>query len=118
MAEEVNVYHPVPDEFFATVVSESLKLPASVWKQTLAGMVAEDHSAQLGQITAPTLILWGDNDGIFSLADQLALDTLIPNSIFKRYTAAILPPGSRDAGHGLHVEFPRLVASDIEAFAK
>jgi pimeloyl-ACP methyl ester carboxylesterase len=110
--------NPIPAEFLDTAVSESLKLPASVWKQTLAGMVAEDHSAQLGQTKAPTLILWGDNDGIFSLQDQLALDTLIPNSLFKRYTAAILPPGSRDGGHGLHVEFPQLIVGDIEAFAK
>jgi pimeloyl-ACP methyl ester carboxylesterase len=110
--------NPIPPEFLDTAVSESLKLPASVWKQTLAGMIAENHSAQLNGIKAPTLILWGDNDGIFSLQDQLALDTLIPNSIFKRYTAAILPPGSRDGGHGLHVEFPQLVTNDIEAFAK
>ncbi|HEV7903776.1 MAG TPA: alpha/beta fold hydrolase, partial [Pyrinomonadaceae bacterium] len=88
--------NPIPAEFLDTAVSESLKLPATVWKQTLAGMVAEDYSAQLGQIKSPTLILRGDNDGIFSLQDQLALDTLIPNSIFKRYSAAILPPGSRD----------------------
>ena len=54
----------------------------------------------------------------FSLQDQLALDTLIPNSIFKRYTAAILPSGSLDGGHGLHVEFQQLVVNDIEAFAK
>ncbi|HEX8423105.1 MAG TPA: alpha/beta hydrolase [Pyrinomonadaceae bacterium] len=110
--------NPIPAEFLDTAVSESLKLPASVWKQTLAGMVSEDHSAQLNRITAPTLILWGDNDGIFSLQDQLALDTLIPNSIFKRYSAAILPPGSRDGGHALHVEFPQLITGDIEAFAK
>lgn len=110
--------NPIPEEFLNTAVSESLKLPASVWKQTLTGMIAEDHSAQLARITAPTLILWGDNDGIFSLQDQLVLDTLIPRSIFKRYTAAILPPGSRDGGHGLHVEFPQLVTGDIEAFAK
>jgi non-heme chloroperoxidase len=110
--------NPIPEEFLNTAVSESLKLPASVWKQTLAGMISEDHSAQLNRIDAPTLILWGDNDGIFSLQDQLALDTLIPHSIFKRYSAAILPSGSRDGGHGLHVEFPQLIASDIEAFAK
>ncbi|HLL70857.1 MAG TPA: alpha/beta hydrolase [Pyrinomonadaceae bacterium] len=110
--------NPIPPEFLDTAVSESLKLPASVWKQTLAGMVAEDHSAELGEIKAPTLILWGDNDGIFSLQDQLALDTLIPNSIFKRYSAAILPPGSLDGGHGLHVEFPQHIVGDIEAFAR
>ncbi|HEX9919080.1 MAG TPA: alpha/beta hydrolase, partial [Pyrinomonadaceae bacterium] len=57
---------PIPAEFLDTAVSESLKLPASVWKQTLAGMIYEDHSTQLNRIKAPTLILWGDNDGIFS----------------------------------------------------
>ena len=35
--QEVNVYHPVPDEFFATVVSESLKLPARVWRDYWEG---------------------------------------------------------------------------------
>jgi pimeloyl-ACP methyl ester carboxylesterase len=102
-------YRPIPPEFLDTAVSESLKPPASVWKQTLSGLLAEDHSAQLGQITAPTLILWGDHDGIFALEKQQELDAAIPNSTFKLYT---------ETGHGLHVEWPQRFVDDLEAFAR
>ena len=30
--QESTIYHPVPEEFLETVVSESLKLPARVWR--------------------------------------------------------------------------------------
>jgi non-heme chloroperoxidase len=61
------VYHPVPDESLDTVVSESLKLPARVWRDYWEGVVlAPDHAARLGEIDAPTLILWGEQDIIFS----------------------------------------------------
>ncbi|HEY0607852.1 MAG TPA: alpha/beta hydrolase [Herpetosiphonaceae bacterium] len=102
-------YRPIPPEFLDTAVSESLKLPASVWKQTLTGLLAEDHRAQLGQIKAPTLILWGDHDGIFTLEEQQELDARIPNSTFKLYV---------ETGHGLHVEWPQRFVNDLEAFAR
>jgi non-heme chloroperoxidase len=58
--QEVNVYNPVPDEFFAAVISESLKLPVRVWRDYWEGVVlAPDQSAQLGEIDVPTLIMWG-----------------------------------------------------------
>jgi pimeloyl-ACP methyl ester carboxylesterase len=54
------MYHPGPDEFLATVVSESLKVPARVWRDYWEGVVlAPDHAARFGEIDAPTLILWG-----------------------------------------------------------
>ncbi|HEY0733520.1 MAG TPA: alpha/beta hydrolase [Herpetosiphonaceae bacterium] len=102
-------YRPIPPEFLDTAVSESLKLPASVWKQTLTGLLAEDHRAQLSQIKAPTLILWGDHDGIFTLEEQQELDTRIPNSTFKLYA---------ETGHGLYVEWPQRFVDDLEAFAR
>lgn len=102
-------YRPIPPEFLDTAVSESLKLPASVWKQTLSGLLAEDHRAQLGRIKAPTLILWGDHDGIFTLEEQQELDASIPNSTFKLYA---------ETGHGLHVEWPQRFVADLEAFAR
>jgi non-heme chloroperoxidase len=102
-------YRPIPPEFLDTAVSESLKLPASVWKQTLTGLLAENHSGQLGQIIAPTLIVWGDRDGIFTLEDQLELDRRIPNSTFKLYA---------ETGHGLHVEWPQRFVDDLQSFAR
>ncbi|HEX6289769.1 MAG TPA: alpha/beta hydrolase [Herpetosiphonaceae bacterium] len=102
-------YRPIPPEFLDTAVLESLKVPASVWKQTLTGLIAEDHTAQLGQITAPTLILWGDHDGIFTLEEQYTLAQLIPNATLKVYD---------ETGHGLHVEWPQRFVDDLEAFAR
>ena len=31
--QESTIYYPVPEEFLETVVSESLKLPARVWRE-------------------------------------------------------------------------------------
>lgn len=110
----------VSEEFLTTAVSESLKLPASVWRQVFAGLLAEDHTSQLSQIQAPTLILYGDRDGIFSYQDQITLDTLIPDSTFKYYyrdeQTGVGHPGH--TGHGLHVEWPHHFVGDLEAFAK
>jgi pimeloyl-ACP methyl ester carboxylesterase len=102
-------YSPIPPEFLDTAVAESLKVPASVWKQALEGLLAEDHSARLSQIQVPTLILFGDHDGIFTLEDQQTLDARIPDSTFVLYAGT---------GHGLHVEFPQRFVGDLEAFAR
>jgi len=41
------------------VVSESLKVPARVWRDYWEGVVLTvDDTARLGEIGAPTLILW------------------------------------------------------------
>jgi non-heme chloroperoxidase len=110
----------VPRELIDTAVSESLKVPASVWTQALAGLLAEDHSAELSRITAPTLILWGDQDGIFPFGDQQRLDNLIPDSTLRLYVPETFPesagPGS--TGHGLHVEWPERFVDDLESFVR
>lgn len=112
----------VPEEFIQTAVAESLKLPADIWKQVLAGLIAEDHTAALPRITAPTLIFWGDQDGIFTYSEQLALDALIPDSTLRLYVPAGFPqssaPDEGSTGHGLHVEWPIRFVEDLEAFAK
>lgn len=108
----------VSEEFLNTAVSESLKVPAGVWQQALAEMLAEDHTEQLSQISAPTLILFGDRDGIFFLEDQHKLDALIPDSTFKLYRRDETGGHPGHTGHGLHVEWPREFVNDLEAFAK
>jgi non-heme chloroperoxidase len=108
--QEVNVYHPVPDEFFATVVSESLKLPARVWRDYWEGVVlAPDHAARLGEIEAPTLILWGEQDAVFSREDPERLAEAIPGATLKVYP---------ETGHSVHWERPEQVVRDLEEFMK
>ena len=110
-----------PEEFLRTAVSESLKVPAHVWKQALEEMLVEDHTAQLPLIDAPTLILYGDFDGIFYRSDQDVLDALIPDSTLKVYYRELDSPYRGfpgHTGHGLHVEWPREFVDDLEAFVK
>jgi non-heme chloroperoxidase len=108
--QEVNVYRPVPDEFFATVVSESLKLPARVWRDYWEGVVlAPDHASRLGEIKAPTLILWGEQDAVFSREDPERLAAAIPNATLKVYT---------ETGHSVHWERPEEVVWDLEEFMR
>lgn len=97
-------YRPIPESFLDTAVAESLKVPASIWKQALDGLLAEDHSAQLSQITAHTFVFWGDQDGFFGASDQAALDALIPRSKLIVYT---------QTGHAPHVEEPRRFVRDL-----
>ncbi|MGE0224333.1 MAG: alpha/beta fold hydrolase, partial [Acetobacteraceae bacterium] len=61
---------PVPASFLDQAVTESLKVPARIWREALEDMLAHDQSASLGRITAPTLIVWGDQDGFASRQDQ------------------------------------------------
>ena len=60
--QESTIHHLVPEEFLATVVSESLKLPAHVWRDYMEGGVLSidrEFVDELREIDVPTLILWG-----------------------------------------------------------
>jgi non-heme chloroperoxidase len=100
-------YRPIPSSFLDTAVAESSKLPATVWQQTFAGLLAEDHSADLSKIRAKTLIFWGDQDIFFGAADEHTLDTRIKHSKLRTYV---------QTGHGLHVEEPQRFVHDLEEF--
>lgn len=100
-------YQPLPQEFFEKLVAESQKAPARVWRDALDALLADDHTADLPQIAAPTLIIWGDHDGIFTLEQQNALQTAIPNAELLVY---------EETGHGPHAERPERFDSDIEPF--
>lgn len=102
-------YRPVPAEYIDTAVSESLKVPATVWQQALDGMLAEDHTSRLHEIVAPTLIFWGDQDVFFSAAEEATLDALIPTS-----TLLVYP----QTGHGLHAEQPKAFVRDLTRFLR
>lgn len=52
----------VPTEFFETVVAESLKVPARVWRAAFEGLLAEDLTGRLHELPAPTRLFWGEHD--------------------------------------------------------
>lgn len=107
--QESTHIRPVPEAFLYTMVNESLKAPARVWRSTLEGLLEDDSSEDLVKIKAPTLIIWGDQDSVVSLRDQEKLMGGIEGSQLVVY------PG---VGHAVYWEEPSQVASDIIAFIK
>ncbi len=110
--QESTIYHPVPEEFLDTVVSDSLKLPARVWRDYLeqaALSIDQDYVGQLREIDVPTLILWGEQDVLFPREEQERLAAAIPGATLKVYP---------ETGHAVHWERPEQVVRDLEAFIK
>lgn len=106
--QESTLARPVTPAFMETVITESLKLPARVWRAVFKGFLEDDFAGELGRIQAPTLILWGDRDAICSRLEQEVLLEAIEGSRLVTYTGA---------GHALHWEEPERFAADIAAFA-
>src|SRR3712207_1175610 len=108
--QESMMYHPGPDEFLDTVVSESLKLPAHVWRDYWEGVaLARYDAARLGEIDVPTLIMWGEQDVVFAREDQEQLVAAIPGATLKVYP---------ETGHAVHWDRPEWVVRDLEEFIK
>jgi non-heme chloroperoxidase len=97
--------HPAALDVF---VNESLKVPARVWRATFEEFLTADFSGELKRITAPTLIVWGEEDAFFPLSDQLVVRGSIPDSTLIVY---------RGAGHAFHWEDPARFVADLVAFA-
>jgi non-heme chloroperoxidase len=107
--QESTLAQPVPPAFLETVVQESLKVPARVWRAAFEGFLQDDFSRELEKIKAPTLIVWGDQDTFCPRSDQDTLVRAIAGSQLVVY------PG---AGHALHWEQPERFASDLVTFVE
>jgi non-heme chloroperoxidase len=102
------IYHPVPEEFLSTALCETLKVPARVWRGYMEGVVLTvDDTARLGEIDAPTLILWGERDAILGREEQQWRAGAIPDATLKVYP---------DTGHAVAFERPEWVVRDLEEF--
>lgn len=99
----------VPDEFMDMIVSESLRVPATIWQTILASLRKEDLTDHLSRIAAPSLLLWGNRDTLLDRASQESLAAGIQGS------RLIEIEGS---GHSPHWEEPETVARHIEAFVR
>jgi len=98
----------VPAEFVDLAISESLQVPARVWRALFKGFLeTPDFSRELGRVTAPALIAWGDRDMYASRASQEVLNSAIAGSRLVIYSGA---------GHAFHWEDPRRFAADLVAF--
>ena len=107
--QQSTVFKPVPPAFMDTLVLESEKLPARVWRGVMAGLVASDAQNDQTRIRAPTLIIWGDQDALFARAEQDGLLSVMRGARLITYA---------NIGHSPVWEVPARVAADLHAFLK
>jgi non-heme chloroperoxidase len=100
-------YRPLPPEFFERIVDESLKIPSRLWRGMIEGLLAYDDTERLSEIVAPTLLLWGDRDALFSRADQDRVLSAVPGAKLTVHD---------ETGHCPNWERPAQVAADIDGF--
>lgn len=94
----------LPKDFFNEVVANSLKLPASVWKQALVGVMGRDYRPELKKIKVPVTIFWGEKETVFSREDQEPLIKGLPNARFVVYP---------NSGHAPTWDEPEKFAKDL-----
>jgi pimeloyl-ACP methyl ester carboxylesterase len=107
--QQSTLTRPVSPEFFETILGESLKVPALVWKAALAPYLTVDFSDRLKEISVPTLLVWGDRDGFTLRAEQDALNRAIAGSRLMTYEGT---------GHCPHWEEPERFAADLITFVR
>jgi non-heme chloroperoxidase len=107
--QQSTLANPVPPSFLQTVIKESLKVPARVWKSVGADLFRADYVSQLGGYTKPALIIWGDKDVFSPKADQELLNNTFKGSRLLVY---------KGTGHGVHWEDPVKFADDLVSFVK
>ncbi|NUK03904.1 alpha/beta hydrolase [Streptomyces lunaelactis] len=102
------VARPVARGLIETMIDESLKVPAHVWRETLRGLLEADLPATLAGILVPTLVIWGDQDDFLPRSDQQAILDAIHGARLVTYEGA---------GHVVHWEQPERVIADLVDFA-
>ena len=101
------VHEPVPEAFMNTVIDESLRLPARVWRALMDGMLAAEPAVALGRAGIPTLVLWGEKDAWITRAQQDSLIAMLRTAKLRVY---------RDVAHTPHWERPDEFARDLQEF--
>jgi non-heme chloroperoxidase len=97
----------IEPEVVDRLAGELLKVPARVWQESFAALLNYDDLGELGRITAPTMLIWGDGDGLVGRQMQEQLSELIAGAELIVYSGIGHTPRWEDG--------PRF-ASDIAAF--
>jgi len=87
--------------------SADYKAASPVMRRTLSNVVTSDMRPQLVRITAPVLLVWGENDTATPLSDGKEMERLIPGS-----GLAVIKGGS----HFPFVENPAQFAAVMAAY--
>lgn len=100
-------HQPVPAAFLETTIEAAATVPSHAWAQLGDVVHSAETEAGLAAIKVPTLLIWGDRDGLVVREDQDALVRKIKGARLIVYPAT---------GHVPHWEYPERFAADLVAF--
>ncbi len=96
---------PLPEDVFAVYLAETAKVSLATWRGALDGLLYEP--APQGSISHPAMIIWGENDGLFTAADEEQLRGALPQAYFLPLPAT---------GHAPNWERPEACVTALNAF--
>jgi non-heme chloroperoxidase len=98
----------MPADHLDVVVSETLKVPARIWREAFDGFLhTSDFTSELTRVSAPVLLMWGDRDSYAQRAAQDRLLEVMPKARFIAYEGF---------GHAFHWEDPERFTRDLVPF--
>lgn len=98
---------PVDEAFISRERGESAATPRATWMGVLRALTITDWSQAASRIDAPTLILWGDQDGFFGADSQEHIQETLPEADHITYEGH---------GHNMFWEVPEQAGADITDF--
>lgn len=119
-----NVYPVAPQRPTVEVATTAASLPIATWLGAATSVVGFDRRDAGGNLTVPTLVLWGTQDAFFARVGQEALierlcATATAPVAWKQFGERPLAADGLqhdDLGHNLPWDAPAEVATDIVAF--
>ena len=105
--QKATLANPIDSTYYNLLVDEGIKVPSSVFKAALEGLMNVDFTEQLKQINAPAVIFWGNKDAFCTYKGQEILVNNIKNSRLIIYG---------NTGHALHWEAPKKFSEDLVNF--
>jgi pimeloyl-ACP methyl ester carboxylesterase len=99
---------PVDEDFLRRQRKDAAGIPVKVWLAVLdQGLSGSDLQSTLPKLTAPTLLIWGEQDPIFGAKDRCSLIKALPTATVKLF---------KELGHNSFWEDPQAVADTINPF--
>lgn len=99
----------VAPEVVDMLVEDILKVPARVWHAMFAALLDYDDTSELTRISAPTLLIWGDDDALVPREMQAMLADHIPRAELLVYP---------DVGHTPRWDDTQRFSRDLEDFVE
>ena len=98
----------MPADHLDAVVSETLKVPARVWREAFDGFLkTPDFTSELTRVSVPVLLMWGTRDSYALRAAQDRLLEVMPKARLIAYEGS---------GHAFHWEDPEQFTRDLVPF--